>query len=71
MEIKKCLVKTKCDIMGCKKLAEYCVLNDKKIALNLCKNCIDNLHDTLGKVVIPKPVTPPFKKQKKIEVKNG
>lgn len=71
MEVKNCLIKTKCDILGCKNLAEYCVLNDKKIALNLCKNCTEKLHNALSKVLIPKPVTPPFKKQKKIEVKNG
>ncbi len=71
MEIKKCLVKTKCDILGCKNLADYCILNNGKNTLNLCKNCTNEIYDTLGKILIPKPVIPPFKKQKKIEVKNG
>lgn len=71
MEIENCTIKTKCDIQGCKNLADFNILNNKKIILNLCKNCTNNLYDTLGKKIIPKPVTPPFKKQKKIEVKNG
>ncbi len=71
MEIKNCLFKTKCDILGCKNLADYQILNNGKSTLNTCKNCTKNLYDALGKIFIPKPVTPPFKKQKKIEVKNG
>ena len=43
MEIKNCLFKTKCDILGCKNLADYKILNNGKSTLNTCKNCTKNV----------------------------
>ena len=66
MEIKNCLIKTKCDVQGCKNLADYCIFSNEKNVLNLCKNCSKNIYEVLGKVNVPKAITPPFKKQKKL-----
>ena len=69
MEIKSCNLKTKCDIGGCKNLAEYSVVStENKSVLNLCSNCVKQLYTALAKVNTPKSIPAPFKKQKKINM---
>ena len=70
MEINVCNLKTKCEINGCKNLAEYSVFkqNDKKAGINICKTCATNLYDCLSKICIPKSIPAPFKNQKRIRV---
>ena len=67
MEIKSCNYKTKCDMGGCKNLADFSVVRHEKSILNICKNCKDELYDVLGKITTPKSIPAPFKKQKKID----
>lgn len=69
MEIKKCTIKTKCDISGCKQLADFCICSSEgKSILNLCSQCCTNLYKLLGSINKPKSIPAPFKKQKKIQL---
>jgi len=66
----KILYKTKCDISGCKNIAD-CVFADevdcnKKISL--CNDCMKKIYECIAKTITPKGVDSPFKKQRKIGV---
>lgn len=70
MEIKSCSYKTKCDLGGCKNLAEYSIFNknETKSSLNICQDCSKELFSVLGKINVPKSIPAPFKNQKKIKM---
>ena len=69
MEIKECKIKTKCEIFGCKNLAEFTLANREKPCLYVCKNCAMELDKCLKSIVTPKSIPAPFKNQKKLEEK--
>ena len=46
MEIKKTNVKIKCDMAGCKNIADYCIENSEnsRYNFNVCTTCLKELH---------------------------
>lgn len=70
MEIKKCNLKTKCDIGGCKNMAIFSICNNQetKPVLNICEKCSKDIYNTLGKINTPKSIPAPFKNQKKVKL---
>lgn len=58
MEIKKINSKIKCDLLGCKNLATYTVVNEDgtKYNFNLCEQCLKNLHKQFSKILTPKSI---------------
>ena len=66
MEIKECVYKTKCDMGGCKQLAEFSVVRQQKSILNICRQCANELCEVTREVCVPKSIPAPYKKQKKI-----
>lgn len=70
MQIEKCRVKTKCDMLGCKNLAEYNVLSaSERNQLKLCDACAKELYIGLSKLMTPPSIPAPFKE--KTRRKNG
>lgn len=66
MEINLCTQKIKCDTYGCKNLADY-TLKFKKLfgtSTHYCKECLTEMYTEIGKQLIPKPATTPFKNRK-------
>lgn len=70
MKVKDCSYKTKCEINGCKNLADFSIhlKQDAKAGINICKDCSNKLYSCLGEIVIPKSIPAPFKNQKKVKV---
>ncbi len=66
MEIKECIYKTKCDLGGCKNLADYTIIRQQKSILSICKDCIKEFSEVSRTVFVPKSIPAPYKKQKKI-----
>ena len=68
MQIYECKHKVKCDFAGCKNIADYSVVRSGILRHDLCfcKTCMQELYDTLGKLLVPKAVKSPFKLNKRI-----
>ena len=68
MELNKIAIKTKCDFVGCKGLADVSIAaeNDLSKKLNLCNCCLNQIYECIAKTVVPKGIDGPFKKQKKL-----
>jgi hypothetical protein len=66
MEIKKTTNKTKCDINGCKNLADHTLKVNKMFFSNMhfCNQCLNALYVSIGKTIVPKPIKTPFKTKK-------
>lgn len=68
MEITKCDKKIMCDFYGCKNMANY-TINTKKIfsskQMHFCEDCLKEMYESIGKILIPKPIESPFKNVKK------
>lgn len=60
--------KTKCDVAGCKNLAEniFCDELDTKKKICFCDDCLNLIYSAYSKRVVPKSVESPFKIQKKL-----
>ncbi len=67
MQIKNCNIKTKCEINGCKNLADYvlCGENDTKFGIKICDSCAKEIKDTLSKHFVPKCIPSPYIHNKK------
>lgn len=72
MEIKNCNQKTKCEINGCKNLANFTIHRamDSKVGINICENCAHKMYSCLGRINIPKSIPAPFKNQKRIRMES-
>ena len=66
MEINNCSYKTKCDMGGCKNLANHNIIRNDKIILSICDECMKELGEIFRKVLVPKCIPAPYKNQKKI-----
>ena len=68
MQINGCKIKTKCDIQGCKNLADLIIENDgeKKPILNVCSKCANDIYTLLAKNMTPKNIPAPFKNPKRL-----
>lgn len=71
MQVKNCNIKTKCEINGCKNLAELNLFNenDSKFGIKICKNCAEEIKDALCKLFVPKCIPSPFIHNKRSERK--
>ncbi len=57
MEIQPINIKIKCDAMGCKNQAEYCIKFKKFIVASnmyFCKSCLKQIYESAGKILVPK-----------------
>ena len=56
MEIKELTAKIKCDLPGCKNIANYSVVttDNSKHNLNICNLCLNELHSVISKQITPK-----------------
>ena len=66
MKLEKIDAKVKCDASGCNNLSEYRIVNKKLVffgSFYLCKNCLNELYNIVGSVVVPKSPQPIFKKK--------
>lgn len=66
MELIKVDIKTKCDFVGCKNLANVAFIdeNDKKKKMCFCNECAKNVYQTYAKQVTPRAIESPFRKRK-------
>lgn len=66
MEIKQLTQKVKCDVWGCKNLADYSLSSKKRFGntSHFCKQCLSDMYVEIGKVLIPKQPQSPFKQKK-------
>lgn len=64
MEINKTNAKIKCEIAGCKNLANYSVstCDSSRYNFNLCENCLKELYKQFSKVVTPKSIKNVYQK---------
>lgn len=71
MQINNCQIKTKCDVFGCKNMAQYSLnnKNEKKSCLNICESCANSLYNAIGTIVVPQSIPSPYKTQRKIGAK--
>lgn len=72
MNIQKCNHATRCDIYGCKNLAGFSVGKDEYCGskqIHLCSLCMKDLYESIGKILVPKPIENPLKKPRKIKEK--
>lgn len=58
MEIVNNSVKLKCDIPGCKNMANYSLIctDNKKHNLNFCASCVENMNKQFCKILTPKSI---------------
>ncbi len=58
MEIKNLTAKIKCDLSGCKNVANYSVVtsDNSKHNLNICNSCLQELHNVISKQITPKSI---------------
>lgn len=69
MKIISISIKVKCDIAGCKQLANYCVQSKGFFAdknLYICDGCMKKLHNWYSKKIVPKSPNNFLNKNKKI-----
>ena len=64
MEIKKTNVKIKCDMAGCKNIADYCIENSEnsRYNFNVCTTCLKELDKQFSKVLTPKSIKSVYQK---------
>lgn len=64
MQITKANVKIKCDMAGCRNLADYCVVNsdNSRYNFNICEQCLKDLHKEFSKVLTPKSIKSIYQK---------
>lgn len=69
MEITDCKIKTKCEINGCKNLADFAFVkeNNTKVGICICKSCAKELYENVAKLFVPKSIPAPFKSTKKLK----
>lgn len=68
MEIIKCTHMQKCDFYGCTNLACYSFSTKGLIKRDLCfcEDCLRGMYECIGKTIIPKGTTSPFKLNKRL-----
>ncbi|MEG1500071.1 MAG: hypothetical protein RR400_03295 [Clostridia bacterium] len=74
MEIEKCSHKIKCDFSGCENLAEYSLKKEEGQVideLHFCSECIKNMYEKMGSVLVPKAIENPLKNYGKKVVNYG
>jgi hypothetical protein len=67
MELKKTEKKIKCDVAGCKNMANYCLSIKKNFLLGnmyFCLNCLNNFYKVIGCVLTPPSIKNIYKKDK-------
>ena len=64
MEIKKISSKLKCEISGCKNLADYSILttDNSKYNLNICDHCLREINKLSSKMFTPKSIKNVYQK---------
>ena len=70
MIVEKAKVRVKCDASGCNNLCDYVIVNKKFVfdgSVYLCEKCMKSLYAEIGKFMIPKNITPIYKKGGKNE----
>ena len=67
MKVEKCQHRVKCDIMGCRNLADYYVSTRGfvKNEFAFCANCMKGLFEELSKLYVPKAIESHFKPNRK------
>jgi len=57
MKLEQINYKVKCDIPGCKNISSYALTNKHfyiSSNLNICKDCLCELYESIGKLLTPK-----------------
>lgn len=64
MEIKKNSAKIKCEMPGCKNLADYSVVttNSSRDNLNFCESCMKDMYKQFSKIFTPKSIKNVYQK---------
>lgn len=64
MEIKRTLTKIKCDMPGCKNLADFTVNSTDNLKHNfyLCEDCLKKLNKQFSKILTPKSIKNVYQK---------
>ena len=67
MQIQKCEKQIKCDFYGCPNMAEYSFKTGRLIGTKMyfCSQCLNELYNGIGSLVVPKSIKTPFKERKK------
>lgn len=68
MELKQINKKIKCDVPGCKHIAEYGFVFKKSFLpgnFYLCKECLNEMYSAMGKHVVPQAIEHVYKKSSK------
>ena len=68
MELQRCDKKILCDFYGCKNFATYTVKTKKAFLIkqmNFCEECLKEMYESIGKIIIPKAIEAPFKNKKR------
>lgn len=66
MKIEKVEPKVKCDASGCNALGEFRIVNKRLVfygSYYFCKDCLNELYELVGSMVVPKSPQPIFKKK--------
>ncbi len=71
MQLSKTTKQIRCNVLGCFNLAEYNMALKKSFlnsgAMYFCKNCLNQMYSSIGKVVIPQSVKSVYKKNSKVD----
>lgn len=64
MEIKKITTKIKCELAGCKNLADYIIVtsDNQRYNFNICESCLKELHKQTSKLITPKSIKNVYQK---------
>lgn len=57
MKLEEVTYKVKCDMPGCKNVSSYMIVGKHFILsqnMYLCKDCLQQLYSTIGKLIVPK-----------------
>ena len=67
MKMEECHNQLKCDFYGCKNMAKYAFSTKGFIRRELvfCEDCMKKMHECISKVIVPKSVEAPYKRNKK------